>query len=142
VPYKGNYDNFKEQEALRQKTIQKDWEKQEKRLKELKAKGITKQNAEKEQLKSKGREPGARAKKLEAQQASSGGPESGESKIELIKRPKEYSVEFGFPEVVKISPPILEVRDVGFRYSAAHPRLFQNVNFGIGTHPSFWSLAS
>ena len=78
--------------------------------------------------------------------ASSGGAESGESKVELIKRPREYAVEFHFPEVVvvtaiyiilfdlqvvKISPPILAVRDVGFRYSPKHPLLFQNVNFGI-----------
>ena len=31
--------------------------------------------------------------------ASSGGAESGESKVELIKRPREYTVEFHFPEV-------------------------------------------
>ena len=36
----------------------KAWEKQEKKLKELKAKGITKANAEKEQMKAKSREPG------------------------------------------------------------------------------------
>jgi ATP-binding cassette subfamily F protein 1 len=131
VPYKGNYDQFKEQEALKQKAHLKAWEKQEKRLKELKAKGITKTNAEKEQIKSKSREPGARAKKIEAQQASSGGQESGESKVELIKRPREYAVEFGFPDVVKISPPIVEVRDVSFQYSPKHPWLFKKVNFGI-----------
>ena len=39
VYYKGNYDSFKEQEALKVKQQQKDWEKQEKKLRELKAKG-------------------------------------------------------------------------------------------------------
>ena len=52
---------------------------------------------------------GARSKKQEAAAASSGGVESGESKIELIKRPREYTVVFGFPEVATINPPILEV---------------------------------
>lgn len=40
VPYKGNYDQFKEQEALKLKAQLKAWEKQEKKLKELKAKGM------------------------------------------------------------------------------------------------------
>jgi hypothetical protein len=43
--------------------------------------------------------PGARAKKAEAAAASSGGLESGESKVELIKRPRDYAVTFSFPEV-------------------------------------------
>lgn len=55
---RGNYDNFKEQEATKMKQLQKAWEKQEKRLRELKSKGQTKQNAEKAVIKSKSREPG------------------------------------------------------------------------------------
>jgi ATP-binding cassette, subfamily F, member 1 len=55
---RGNYDNFKEQEATKRKQLQKAWEKQEKRLRELKSKGQTKQNAEKSVIKSKSREPG------------------------------------------------------------------------------------
>ena len=46
------------QEAVRRKQVQKEWEKQEKKLRELKAKGVTQKNAEKAQLKSKSREPG------------------------------------------------------------------------------------
>ena len=56
---RGNYDNFKELEAVKLKQQLKAWEKQEKKLKELKSKGITKANAEKEQMKAKSREPGA-----------------------------------------------------------------------------------
>jgi ATP-binding cassette subfamily F protein 1 len=55
---RGNYDTFKEQEEVKRKQQQKAWEKQEKRIRELKAKGVTKVNAEKEQLKQKSREPG------------------------------------------------------------------------------------
>ena len=123
----------------------------------MKGKGVSKENAEKAQLKAKAREPGkifsafllfpfflisfptyflfyfrvfplpdfflypfpcdlysyhisshlispfhslgARAKKAEAAAASSGGLESGESKVELIKRPRDYAVTFSFPEV-------------------------------------------
>ena len=131
VVYKGNYDTFKEQEAVKLKQQIKAWEKQEKRLKELKAKGLTKENAEKAQLKSKAREPGARAKKAEAAAAASGGLESGESQVELMKRPRDYTVTFSFPEVTIISPPIIEVRDVNFRYGPDLPWLFRGVNFGL-----------
>jgi len=131
VSYRGNYDSFKEQETIRRKQLQKDWEKQEKKLRELKNKGITKQNAEKAQLKAKSREPGARSKKQEAAAAASGGLESGESQVKLIERPRDYAVVFSFPEVVHLSPPILEVRDVDFQYKPELPWLFRGLNFGL-----------
>jgi len=53
------------------------------------------------------------------------------SKEELIKRPREYVVKFTFPEVTHINPPILEVRDVNFRYAFNLPWLFKNLNFGL-----------
>lgn len=135
IVYKGNYDTFKEQEATRHKQLIKDWEKQEKRLKELKAKGLNKANAEKAQIqnmKNKSREPGARAaKKAEVAAASSGGLESAESTVKLLNRPREYTVTFSFPEVTPISPPIMEVRDVDFRYKENLPWLFKKLNFGL-----------
>lgn len=116
---------------MRRKQVLKDWEKQEKKLRELKNKGVTKQNAEKVQLKAKSREPGARSKKQEAAAAASGGLESGESQVQLIKRPRDYSVIFHFPIVAQISPPIMEVRDVDFRYGPNLPWLFKGLNFGL-----------
>lgn len=129
--YKGNYDNFKEQDATKKKQQQKAWEKQEKQLRELKAKGNSKESAEKAHLQKKVREPGARSKKQEAAAAAMGGVESGETQRELIKRPRDYTVEFSFPQVAKISPPILEVRDVNFRYGPGLPWLFRGLNFGL-----------
>ena len=135
VTYKGNYDSFKEQEATKRKQQAKAWDKQEKKIRELKAKGITQTNAEKAQLDSKKkREPGARsAKKAEAAAASSGGMESGMSQVELIKRPKDYEVEFIFPKILPISPPVLCVEDVDFQYTPSLPWLFKKLNFGLDT---------
>ena len=62
--YKGNYDTFKEQEETKRKQTQKAWEKQEKKLRELKSK-VSSQKAEKVMLDKKKREPGARSKKAE-----------------------------------------------------------------------------
>lgn len=131
VPYRGNYDNFKEQEEVKRKQLLKDYEKQEKKLRELKAKGVTKQNAEKAQVKAKSREPGARSKKADAAAVASGGVSSGDTQVTLIARPKDYTVVFSFPEVVQISPPILEVRDVNFQYGPNLPWLFKGLNFGL-----------
>lgn len=38
---------------------------------------------------------------------------------------------FSFPEVVHLSPPIMEVRDVNFRYASHLPWLFRGLNFGL-----------
>ena len=134
--YKGNYDSFKEQEKTVRKQREKEWEKEQQRLRLLKSKGKTTASAEKSVIKSKSREPGARSKnkKEEALQVASGGVESAESKIELLRRPKDYTVEFSFPEVPIINPPILEVRDVFFRYAPQLPVLFKKLNFGLDMH--------
>ena len=130
--YKGNYDNFKDQEKVKRKQLMKAWDKQERKLKELKKSGQSKANAEKNQLKTSKREPGARAKKAAAKEAAGqGGQESAENQLELIARPKEYQVQFSFPEINQVSPPILEVRDVNFRYAPNLPQLFKNLSFGL-----------
>ncbi|CAM9198842.1 unnamed protein product, partial [Ectocarpus fasciculatus] len=129
--YKGNYDSFKEQETIVKKQRQKEWEKQERKLRELKSKGSSKAGAEKSMIKSKAREPGARAaRKAEAANLTSG-IESAETKIELLKRPKDYTVQFSFPTVAIVNPPILEVRDVTFQYGPRLPILFKDLNFGL-----------
>jgi ATP-binding cassette subfamily F protein 1 len=135
VVYRGNYDTFKEQEAIRHKVQCKEYIKQEKRLKELKSKGATggmsKKAAEDQVLAKKKREPGARGKKEMAKAVASGGIESNEGQTELIKRPKEYTVKFNFPEVTHLTPPILEVKDVNFQYGPNLPWLFKGLNFGL-----------
>lgn len=74
---------------------------------------------------------GARASKKAEAAAAASGVSSADSKTELIKRPREYQVRFTFPEVPVISPPILEVRDVNFRYGPGLPWLFRDLNFGM-----------
>ena len=126
--YKGNYDSFKKAEAAKIKQQQKDWEKQEKRLRELKRQGQSKAKAT-ETVKKNKREPGARAAKKKAA-AIATGTETAENK-ELIKRPKEYTVQISFPEVAELSRPVMEVNQVFFRYSEKHPVIFDSIDFGI-----------
>uniref|UniRef100_A0A7S2JXI3 ABC transporter domain-containing protein n=1 Tax=Leptocylindrus danicus TaxID=163516 RepID=A0A7S2JXI3_9STRA len=128
--YKGNYDTFKKQEATKLKQQQIAWEKQEKRLRELKRSGQSRSKAAETVKKSSKREPGARSQKKKQNQAIASG-QAAASATELIKRPKEYTVKLEFPEVAELSRPVMEVNNVHFRYSEKHPVIFDKIDFGI-----------
>eukprot|EP00339_Tiarina_fusa_P013341 CAMPEP_0117058808 /NCGR_PEP_ID=MMETSP0472-20121206/40840_1 /TAXON_ID=693140 ORGANISM="Tiarina fusus, Strain LIS" /NCGR_SAMPLE_ID=MMETSP0472 /ASSEMBLY_ACC=CAM_ASM_000603 /LENGTH=719 /DNA_ID=CAMNT_0004776251 /DNA_START=1 /DNA_END=2160 /DNA_ORIENTATION=- len=129
IAYKGNYDSFKKSEKDRLKQLVKAWEKQEKRLRELKKSGQSRAKAQETVMKNQKREAGARSTKKK-NQAIAAGSETAEA-AELIKRPKEYTVQLEFAEVPELSRPVMEVTDVHFRYSPKHPVIFDKVDFGI-----------
>jgi ATP-binding cassette subfamily F protein 1 len=130
ISYKGNYDTFKKSEAERLKQQVKAWEKQEKRLRELKRGGQSKAKAtESVKNSAKQRESGARSQKKK-NQAIAVGAETA-VKQELIKRPKEYTVKLEFSEVAELSRPVMGVDNVHFRYSPKHPVIFEKIDFGI-----------
>ncbi|XP_043938216.1 ATP-binding cassette sub-family F member 1 [Protopterus annectens] len=120
--YRGNYMTFKKMYQQKQKELQKQYEKQEKKLKELKAGGKSTKQAEKQTKDAftRKQQKGLKNKK----------DEDGPVAQELIKRPKEYTVKFTFPNPPPLSPPILGLHGVDFGYSG-HPPLFKNVDFGI-----------
>lgn len=128
--YKGNYDSFKRAERTKFLQQIKAWEKQEKRLKELKRSGQSAAKAQEMVMRSAAkREAGARSQKKK-NQAVAAGSETAEV-AELIKRPKEYQVKIEFVEVADLSRPVIQVSDTHFRYSPKHPVIFDNVDFGI-----------
>jgi ATP-binding cassette subfamily F protein 1 len=130
ISYRGNYDTFKKSEAERLKQQVKAWEKQEKRLRELKRGGQSKTKAQETVKNSaKQRESGARSQKKK-NQAIAVGAETA-VKQELIKRPKEYTVKLEFSEVAELSRPVMGVDNVHFRYSPKHPVIFEKIDFGI-----------
>jgi ATP-binding cassette subfamily F protein 1 len=129
VSYKGNYDSFKKAEQVKFQQQVKAWEKQEKRLRELKRSGQSRTKAQETVKQSQKREPAARNKKQQ-NDAIASGTEAAQSQ-ELIKRPKEYTVKFEFSEVADIGRPVMQVEQVHFRYSARHPVIFDCVDFGI-----------
>jgi ATP-binding cassette, subfamily F, member 1 len=129
ISYKGNYDSFKKAEKERLKAQIKAWEKQEKRLRELKKSGQSKSKAQETVKQNNKREVGARNQK-KMNQAIAAGTETAET-AELIKRPKEYTVKLEFSEVPELARPVMEVNNVHFRYSPKHPVIFDKVDFGI-----------
>lgn len=130
VSYKGDYDTFKKSEKIKFEQKQKEWEQQEKWLKELKGQGKSRKEAEetvKKRLLQKRNQGGSKKKK---NQAIAAGTETAEA-VDLLGRPREYQVKFDFTEVQELSRPVIEVNNVHFRYSPKHPVIFDCVDFGI-----------
>ena len=127
--YKGNYDSFKKAEQTKIAQQQKAWEKQEKRLRELKRSGQSKAKAQETVMKNKKREAGARSQKKKNDAVASG--VAAAETAELIERPREYTVKLEFAEVNELSRPVMEVNNVHFRYSPKHPVIFDCIDFGI-----------
>ena len=105
-PKRGNYDSFKKAEATKLKVQLKNYEKQEKKLKELKRQGQSKAKAT-ETVKKNKREPGARAAKKKNDAIASGSATA--EKATLITRPREYTVQISFADVAELSRPVMEV---------------------------------
>ncbi|KAI9563957.1 ABC protein [Daphnia sinensis] len=122
--YKGNYSMFKKMHLQKRKEQIKDYEKQEKRLKELKSQGQSKKAAEKKQKEALTKKQEKNRAKLQKNDDDSAGP------IELMQRPKDYVVKFRFPEPPPLQPPVLGIHNVTFGYDASRP-LFKNCDFGI-----------
>nr|CAB3219640.1 ATP-binding cassette sub-family F member 1-like [Phallusia mammillata] len=123
--YRGNYGQFKKMYVQRVKEQWKEYEKQEKRLKEMKAHGASKKVAEK-----KTKEALTRKQQKGMRGGAAVMEESGETTTELIVKPKEYIVKFNFPDPPSLSPPILGLHNVNFGYPN-QPLLFKNLEFGL-----------
>jgi ATP-binding cassette, subfamily F, member 1 len=128
ISYKGNYDSFKKMEKIKFEQNVKAWEKQEKRLRELKRSGQSKEKAQETVKKSAKQKDAVNQKKKN--QAIAAGTETAEAS-ELIKRPREYQVKIEFSEVNELGRPVMEVSNVHFRYSPKHPVIFDRVDFGV-----------
>jgi ATP-binding cassette, subfamily F, member 1 len=128
IAYKGNYDSFKKMEKIKFEQHVKAWQKQEKRLRELKRSGQSKEKAQETVKKSAKQKDAVNQKKKN--QAIATGTEAAEAS-ELIKRPREYQVKIEFSEVNELGRPVMEVGNVHFRYSPKHPVIFDRVDFGV-----------
>lgn len=98
--YKGNYSMFKKMYVQKRKEMIKAYEKQEKRLRDLKSSGSSKKQAEKKQKEALTRKQEKNKSKIQKQEDDNG-PQ------ELLQRPREYMVKFSFPDPPPLQPPIL-----------------------------------
>jgi ATP-binding cassette, subfamily F, member 1 len=122
--YKGNYSTFKKMYVQKKKEMIKEYEKQEKKLNELKAQGQSKKQAEKQQQDDLTRKQEKNRSKLQKTEGESSG------RAELIPPPCDYRVKFRFPEPPPLQPPVLGLDNVQFGWDPAKP-LFKKLDFGI-----------
>merc|ERR1712002_1164209 len=113
--YKGNYSMFKKMEQQKRRERIKDYEKQERKLKELKSAGQSKKKAESKQKEALTRKQMKNQSKLNKNDDEDTGP------VELLERPKEYTVRFRFPETSTLQPPILGLYNASFNYEDQPP---------------------
>ncbi|XP_078606304.1 ATP-binding cassette sub-family F member 1-like isoform X4 [Branchiostoma floridae x Branchiostoma japonicum] len=125
--YKGNYTQFKKMYKQKAKELMKEYEKQEKKIRELKASGKSKVQAEKKQKEILTRKQAKGKRRTDEME------DSASSQTELLRRPKEYKVKFTFPSPPELNPPILGLHSVTFGYDN-QPLLFKDVDFGIDMH--------
>jgi len=121
--YKGNYSMFKKMQEQKLRERVKDYEKQVKRLAELKKQGKSSAKAEKTAKEALTRKQMKGRSNLQKKDDETG-------PTELLERPKEYNVKFRFPETSQLQPPILGLYNASFNYPDMAP-LFKNVDFGI-----------
>ncbi|XP_062492750.1 ATP-binding cassette sub-family F member 1 [Pezoporus occidentalis] len=120
--YRGNYMTFKKMYQQKQKELLKQFEKQEKKLRDLKAGGKSTKQAEKQTKEALTRKQ-QKCRRRTADEEAAEAPE-------LLKRPREYTVRFTFPNPPPLSPPILGLHGVDFGYEGQE-LLFRNLDFGI-----------
>uniref|UniRef100_A0A2H8TQ80 ATP-binding cassette sub-family F member 1 n=1 Tax=Melanaphis sacchari TaxID=742174 RepID=A0A2H8TQ80_9HEMI len=126
--YKGNYSMFKKMHSQKKKEIIKEYEKQEKRLKEMKQQGQSKKQAEKKQKE-------VLTRKQEKNKGKSGknagmDDDDNAEPTQLLQKPRDYNVKFSFPDPSPLQPPILGLHNVSFAYPSQKP-LFKDVDFGV-----------
>ena len=127
--YRGNYSSFKKMQKQKRREYEKKYKKQQDDLKRLKSKGQSKKSAEAKVKK----DPNSRMAKGKKKGASKGQQDDAveDESSDLLARYKEYVVNFDFVDPPKLSPPILGISEVSFKYSADADWLFQGLEFGI-----------
>lgn len=120
--YKGNYAKFKKMLVQKRAEQLKNYEKQEKKLREMKTSGKSSKQAE------------AKTKEALTRKQQKGRKTQQEDEdaapTELLQRPKDYLVKFEFPDPPPLQPPILGAHNVTFGYPD-QPLLFEKLEFGI-----------
>lgn len=126
--YRGNYDTYKAQKAQNFEKRVKAYKQQQKTIQSLKHKGKSRKAAEESAKSGGGKKGGRKGGRGGGAAATS---EEAVAASQLLEKPKEYTVNFQFPDPPELAPPVLDVREVSFRYRDDTPWLFKDVSLGI-----------
>jgi len=124
--YRGNFVSFEEMYEQRRREANKTYEKYEKQLKAARASGNkekAKSIAEATKQRQKGRGGGSRR--------HNSADSDDESSASAPRRWNDYQVKFSFPTPTELSPPLIQLIDVGFAYPGREDFGMSDVNIGV-----------
>ncbi|MFS7961534.1 putative ABC transporter, AAA+ ATPase domain, P-loop containing nucleoside triphosphate hydrolase [Helianthus anomalus] len=122
--YRGNFDDFESGYEQRRKEVNKKFETYDKQVKAAKRAGNQKQQA-------KVKEKANLAVKEAKKKKSKGKGDEEEEIPEAPQRWRDYTVEFHFPEPTELTPPLLQLIEVGFSYPERDDFRLSDVDVGI-----------
>jgi ATP-binding cassette subfamily F protein 1 len=121
--YKGNLDDFTKMLNQKKKIEEKDYEKYQKKLKELKKNNNS--NKKSEEIANKNSKKDKKNKKNNEEISS-----SDKIVLEKVIKPRDYRVNFSFPEPSNIGNLLIDLQNLTFGYSL-DKILFKNLTFGV-----------
>lgn len=121
--YKGNLDDFTKMLNQKKKIEEKDYEKYQKKLKELKKNNNS--NKKSEEIANKNSKKDKKNKKNNEEISS-----SDKIVLEKMVKPRDYRVNFSFPEPSNIGNLLIDLQNLTFGYSL-DKILFKNLTFGV-----------
>ncbi|KAG6547312.1 hypothetical protein Mapa_011249 [Marchantia paleacea] len=124
--YKGNFGAFEEMYEQKRRENNKKFEIYEKQLKAAKRSGSKAQ-----QDKVKDRAKMAAGKEAKSKGKSKAAADSDEVAVDAPHRWSDYEVKFHFPEPTELTPPLLQLMDVGFSYPGREDFSLQNIDVGV-----------
>ncbi|XP_024385022.1 ABC transporter F family member 4 [Physcomitrium patens] len=126
LTYKGNFAAFEEMYEQKRRESNKKYEVFEKQLKAAKRSGSkAQQDKVKERAKfNAGKDANSKGK-------SKAAADDDEAPAEAPKRWRDYNVEFHFPEPTELTPPLLQLIDVGFGYPGRPDFALKGIDVGV-----------
>ncbi|KAG8367110.1 hypothetical protein BUALT_Bualt16G0038500 [Buddleja alternifolia] len=124
--YRGNFDDFESGYEQRRKEMNKKFEIYDKQVKAAKRSGSRAQ-----QEKAKERAKFVAAKEASKHKGKHKAVDEDEPTPEAPQKWRDYTVEFHFPEPTELTPPLLQLIDVSFRYPNREDFRLSDVDVGI-----------
>lgn len=124
--YKGNFAAFEEMYEQKRRENNKKFEIYEKQLKAAKRSGSKAQ-----QDKVKDRAKMTAGKDAKAKGKTKAAADTDDSPVDTPHKWSDYEVKFHFPEPTELTPPLLQLMDVGFSYPARADFSLKNIDVGV-----------
>jgi ATP-binding cassette, subfamily F, member 1 len=126
--YRGNFDDFESGYEQKRREMNKKYETYEKQMKAARKSGS---KAQQDKVKGQALSKAAREAAKSKGKGKASKDDDDQAPPEVPKKWRDYSVEFHFPEPTELTPPLLQLIEVGFSYPNRPDFKLQDVDVGI-----------